>query len=108
MELIIKQIIIIVITFLVILWFQYNDDMKHKRTRIGIFDKIKLPLLVCTMVALILNLSLLFNKTTNIINVEIDDCVKGGELNNVPPNLGSKNMKDILDNLEISIELPDF
>jgi predicted permease len=60
MNLIIKQIIVVIITFLIILWFQNSDDKKHNRDRKSFYDKYKLPLLVSTIIGLILNLPLLF------------------------------------------------
>jgi predicted permease len=105
MKLIIKQIIIMIIVFLIILWFQNNDDKKHNRKRLTIFEKYKLPLLVSTILGLILNFPLLFKmqKCPEKIT-EINILTPINEIN-IPTNT---NMKDIINNLQISTDMPDF
>ena len=109
MNLIIKQIIVVIITFLIILWFQNSDDKKHKRNRESLYDKYKLPLLVSTIIGLILNLSLLFNinecKLNNIIK-EVNIITPIKEVQIHPCNYD--NIKEIINNLQISTDLPDF
>lgn len=94
-----------IITFLIILWFQNNEDKKYNKTRVSIYDKYKLPLLVSSIIGLILNFPLLF---------KIAECKPGNELTEIniltpireitkPPNL-----KDIINNLQISTDMPDF
>ena len=108
MKLIINQIIVVVITFLIILWFQNNDDTKNKRTRTTIYDKYKLPLLVSAIIGLILNIPLFFKiiecKTTGTELTEINILTPLKE-NHAPM---SNNLKDIINNLQISTDLPDF
>lgn len=54
----IKDLIIFLIIFVLIMWLQNNDDKKfNKTTRITIYDKIKLPLFVAICVLLIKNLN---------------------------------------------------
>lgn len=109
MNLIIKQIIVMIITFLLILWFQNIDDTKNKRIRISYYEKYKLPLLVSTIIGLILNFPAFF---------KLNDCVNENitEINIITPtrddinmcNPGSYNIKDIISKLEITTGLPDF
>jgi hypothetical protein len=49
-----KELIILVLTFGIIYWFQYVDDKKRCKNRVGIYEKIKLPLLVTCIVGLVL------------------------------------------------------
>ena len=49
-----KQFIILVIIFSVIYWFQHIDDIKRCKERKGIYNKIKLPLLVTAIVGLVI------------------------------------------------------
>jgi hypothetical protein len=49
-----KELIILVLTFGIIYWFQYVDDKKRCKKRVGIYEKIKLPLLVSCIVGLVL------------------------------------------------------
>jgi hypothetical protein len=49
-----KEFFILLATFGVIYWFQSVDDKKRCKTRDGIYDKIKLPLLATAIVGLIL------------------------------------------------------
>lgn len=56
MNILFKKILIITGTFLIILWFQNQDDKKYKRTRNSCYDKYKLPVLVAALVGLALNI----------------------------------------------------
>lgn len=56
MNLILKQFLIIGAAFLIILWFQQQDDKKHKRERKSFYDQYKFPLLVASIIGLVLNL----------------------------------------------------
>jgi len=49
-----NDFLIICITFVLIYWFQLVDDDKRCKERTNIYDKIKLPLLVSSIVGLIL------------------------------------------------------
>jgi hypothetical protein len=51
---IIKQLLIVLITFLLILWFQRCDDKKNNKIRKTLYEKYKLPLLVSSIVGLLL------------------------------------------------------
>jgi len=105
MKLIIKQLIIVIIVFLVFLWFQNNDDKKHNRKRLTLFDKYKLPLLVSAIIGLILNYPILFKMQKcppqNITEISILS-----PINEV--KVPSSNLKDIINNLQISTDMPDF
>jgi TRAP-type C4-dicarboxylate transport system permease small subunit len=60
MNYIIKQIILLSIIFILISWFQYYDNIKNNipYEKISLYNKIKLPLLVCAIIGFILNLNL--------------------------------------------------
>jgi len=49
-----NDFLIICITFVLIYWFQQVDDDKRCKERTNIYDKIKLPLLVSSIVGLLL------------------------------------------------------
>ena len=51
---IIKQLLIVIITFLIILWFQKCDDKRNNKIRKTLYEKYKLPLLVSSIVGLLL------------------------------------------------------
>jgi hypothetical protein len=109
MNLIIKQIIVMIITFLLIVWFQNIDDTKNKRIRNSYYEKYKLPVLVSTIIGLILNFPTFF-KLNNCVNENIT------EINIITPvqdnvnlcNSGTSNIKELLSKLEITTSLPDF
>ena len=109
MNLIIKQIIVMVITFFIILWFQNREDSKNNKDRDSYYEKYKLPLLVSAIIGLILNIPSLF-KQSECINENIT------EINIITPVNDIKNcdshpyndIKKIIDNLEITTGLPDF
>ena len=107
MKLIIKQIIVMVITFLIILWFQNKDDAKHNKTRVSLYDKYKLPLLVSTIIGLILNYPIFFKISeckpeNNLTEISILTPIKEVQ---IPTQT---NLKDIINNLQISTDMPDF
>ena len=47
------KILILIIIFCVIYWFQYIDDIKNNKERLYLYDKIKLPLLITIIISLI-------------------------------------------------------
>ena len=49
-----KEFLILLITFGVIYWFQIVDDRKRCKKREGVYDNIKLPLLVTAIVGLVI------------------------------------------------------
>ena len=107
MKLIVKQLFVMIIVFIIILWFQNNDDKKHKRTRQTVFDKYKLPLLVSAIIGLILNFPILFkmNKCppeNNLTEINILTPIREVK---IPTHV---NLKDIINNLQISTDMPDF
>lgn len=64
----IKNIIIFLVVFFLIMWLQHNDDKKFNKTneRISLYDKIKIPLISALFVILIKELDL--NNCTNFIH----------------------------------------
>jgi predicted permease len=105
MKLIVKQLIVMIIVFIIILWFQNNDDKKHSRSRLTLFDKYKLPLLVSTITGLILCYPMFFkmkNCSDTITEINILTPVKEVKVSNM------NNLKDIINNLQISTDMPDF
>lgn len=100
MNLIIKQIIIVIITFLIILWFQNNDDYKYNKHRISLYDKYKLPLLVSAIVCLVMNLSMICN--VNKYNILNNDNEKINIINKIHSPICDHNK------LQILTDLPDF
>jgi hypothetical protein len=70
------------------------------------FDKYKLPLLVSTIIGLILNYPLLFKmQNCSLQNItEISILPSINEIKTLP----SVNLKDIINNLQISTDMPDF
>ena len=65
MNYLVKQFLIIGITFFLILWFQNCEDAKNKKERTSFHDKYKLPLLVAALLGLILNFSDIFLDGSN-------------------------------------------
>lgn len=64
----IKNIIIFLVVFSLIMWLQHNDDKKFDKTknRISLYDKIKIPLVSAIFVILVKEIDL--NNCTNFIN----------------------------------------
>ncbi len=95
MNLYLKQFIIILITFFLILWFQNCDDKKNKKERTTYHDKYKLPILVCALLGLILNFNDIFYSTPIIEETIIIE---------QKPVLPVKTIQD----QQVYTELPDF
>jgi hypothetical protein len=93
MNYIIKQIILLSIIFILILWFQYYDNIKNNISycKLSLYDKIKLPLLVCAIIGFLLNLNL--NLNNNNIDIEL--------INNYNDNDNLMNIKTINNNENI-------
>jgi hypothetical protein len=49
----IKNIMIFLVIFFIILWLQHNDDIKNNVKRTNLYDKIKIPLVSALFVILI-------------------------------------------------------
>jgi len=49
----IKNVIIFLVIFLVVLWLQHNDDVKNNIKRTNIYDKIKIPLVSALFVIIV-------------------------------------------------------
>lgn len=77
----IKNIIILIVVFIIILWIQNIDDKKNKYNR-NTFDKYKLPLLVCAFFGFFLNMNMItysnnlipfIPKENNIVELCVSD-----------------------------------
>lgn len=96
----IKNILIFLIVFFLIMWLQHNDDKKfNKNNRLSLYDKVKIPLVSSLFVILFQN----FN---------VDECVNIFSVMFVKPplenisNINSIINKNVLD--DIFIGPPDF
>lgn len=67
----IKDLIIFLLVFLIILWLQNNDDKKFNKKRESFYDIIKLPLFVAITVLVAKDISCcIFNNMNTILFVE--------------------------------------
>ena len=54
----IKDLIIFLLIFIIVLWLQHNDDKKHdKPTRTTLFDIVKMPLFVSLIILIVKDLN---------------------------------------------------
>lgn len=97
----VKNIIIFLVVFFMIMWLQHNDDKKFDKInkRISLYDKIKIPLICALFVVLITQIN--FDNYTDfinsIINVKLSEKVTPVQL---------PKITNALD--DIFIEPPDF
>ena len=68
MKPIIKQFIIVILSFGLIMWVQCTDDKKHGVIRLSWWDKLQFPLLVSCLIGLVLNLPFLFHCADNSVD----------------------------------------
>ena len=59
-----KEIIIVLLSFISILWFQNIEDYKYKKNRYTLYDKYKYPIFVSAIIALILSSCSFFTQNT--------------------------------------------
>jgi len=115
-----KYLLIVVIIFCIIYWFQAVDDKKRCKKRTNIYDKIKLPLLVSAIVGLIILWNNNFYALTNY-NKEISKNFfndlnlqqhNNNEINTKPQNFFRNNKSSIISSKQTDIDvypgLPDF
>lgn len=103
----IKQLIIIVIIFLVILWFQDCDDKRNNRTRKTKYEKYKLPVLVAAIIGLMLQANFKQDKFIILTATDIEgpnDIILSEKPKIKTPFLTSKDISD----QQIFTDLPDF
>ena len=64
----IKDLIIFLLIFIVVLWLQHNDDKKYnKPTRTALYDIIKMPLFVSLIILIVKDLNCkIYDKNINI------------------------------------------
>ena len=127
---IIKQLLIVIITFLTITWFQKCDDKKNNKIRKTLYEKYKLPLLVSSIVGLLLQANIRKDNfiswnstelyTDSPISLDMLDTIGPASPNNIlrNPNLhllldNKINLPPIIKNStfsdqQIYTDLPDF
>jgi hypothetical protein len=69
MNLILKQLIIVAITFAVVYWFQDKEDKKNKVVRKTYYEQFKLPVLISAIVGFLLNIT----STKDIVPVKFEE-----------------------------------
>ena len=95
-----KPFLILVGIFGIVYWFQIVDDKRRCKERVGIYNKIKLPLLVVSIVGLIM-----FWYTDNSFNiVQITNC-KEPDFIEIIPEINNNNL---FKELSPSIVQPEF
>ena len=104
----IKNIIVFLIVFFLILWLQHNDDKKFNKveSRVSLYDKVKIPLVSALFVILIKELD--FDLVANYFTANKPSINASPSINSVPsvPNLVKEIPKNPLD--DIFIGPPDF
>lgn len=132
MNLILKQGLIIGVSFMIILWFQTTDDKKNNRVRKTFYEQYKFPILVSSIVGLLINLPEIINLDNsestiveNVTDVTIIAPSKNCEIesefarpfinnNNFGMDLDTNklswfgNNNKMLSNQQIFTDLPDF
>ena len=86
MDIIIKQILILIFSFSIYYWIQSIDDKKYNIKRYTLYEKFKNPILITSIIGLILNINLndleIFKPTKNI---SVDKYSKIKEFTLYPP-----------------------
>jgi len=65
-----KEIIIVILTFFIILWFQSTEDNKYNKKRDTTYEKYKYPIFVSSIVGLILSYSSYFCEIKSINSIQ--------------------------------------
>ena len=105
----IKDLIIFLLIFIVVLWLQHNDDKKYnKSTRIALYDIIKLPLFVSLIILIVKDLNckiydnfeaifITTNVNTDLNNNQFIDKYDN-QFNNKYDNLFNNNYDNLFNN----------
>jgi hypothetical protein len=105
-----RQIAIAIIIFIIVLWFQDKDDIKHKKYRKSLYDKYKLPVLVTAIFGLIFNIDSLnlCESKKDTIFASPSTVNTNTEINVAKPfmNFGKDNSPVM--SQEIILDQPDF
>jgi hypothetical protein len=117
MKLIMKQILIVVSSFFIILWLQTKEDKRNNRIRNTPYEKFKFPLLVSSMIGLLFTMKEFICKQSIDTAIEtempkefipmkktLETISEGGQ----PPrvNYSRNSLSDF--NQEIDLSPPDF
>jgi len=68
MNIIIRNLLIVIGVFVLFVWLQYREDIQNKKKESSLYDKYKKPLLFSAIIGLILHLNL-----SNCTNILIED-----------------------------------
>ena len=121
----VKQFLIIILTFIIILWVQNEDDLKNNIQRKSLYEKYKIPFLAAACVGLVINY---FRPkcSINIIDIAEDFGMNEINFNNVVPeyinnvevpNKSQDSIKNLLNSTnilknnkspEVFLDQPDF
>uniref|UniRef100_A0A6C0D8K2 Uncharacterized protein n=1 Tax=viral metagenome TaxID=1070528 RepID=A0A6C0D8K2_9ZZZZ len=97
----IKNIIIFITVFLLVMWLQHNDDLKFEniKKRESLYDKVKIPLISALFVVVLKDLDYkeCINSMQSIMIFKVPE-----DLNTVKPTIN----KDVFN--DIYTEPPDF
>ena len=69
-----KENILILVIFFIIIWFQYINDIKYNIKNKSMYEKLKLPIIICIFVGIILyynNILINNNMTKNLYEFNI-------------------------------------
>ncbi len=106
MNLILKQLLIITITFLIISWFQNSDDKKYNKTRNTFYDKYKFPTLVSAIIGLLINLPEIISTTKELCQENIKNITENSSITS--NNQVINKPTNIITEQQIYTTLPDF
>ena len=80
-----KEIIIVLISFILILWFQNIEDYKYKNNRYSLYEKYKYPIFVSAIIGLILSSCSFLNISTPVISTPIIEKIQS--INKIKSNI---------------------
>jgi len=123
----IKDLIIFLLIFIIVLWLQHNDDKKYNKPhRTALYDIIKLPLFVSLIILIVKDLNCkiydkfeaifittntnLNDNTDSLLNNEYDNFLNNkydNILNNKYDNLLNNKYDNVFNTLNISVKKPN-
>ncbi len=111
MNILLKQAIIIIGVFLIVLWWQNIDDKKHKKERDSLVDKYKFPLLVSAFIGLLFNIPgyLSFGSQCACNTAELTIITPVKEIPVMTKNdMVKPFIKDLITEQQVFTDMPDF
>jgi hypothetical protein len=103
MNIIVRNLLIVIGVFILFAWLQYREDMQNKKKVSSLYEKYKKPLLFSAIIGLILHLNL-----SNCTNIFVEEITNISDVIDVKPPVNTPNIQSIHNEPEMYTTLAKF